>query len=300
MPGPNRDYIIDRATATHACMDVIKDGTPSWEWSELTVLAFKGKLDTSVELIDTEATEGADTDEARGARDTDMEALRVKMRSFVGLGKRKYRNNESKARVLSPIRIKSHTIKGTLAEAVKVSAAWTQVDATYVPEDGNTLAAFETLREACRTKYETVAKESAEESAAGGELAKALRDLYRWSVDWYQEAFRRFPVGTAHGDMIREEIPTQSGDTPLPEAASLSASWDEGISKVILIFAALHATSFEVERSSDGGTTWDPQGAATSPAEYGDMVSGTYLYRVRGLNSSGTGEWSAPYLVVVP
>jgi hypothetical protein len=72
------------------------------------------------------------------------------------------------------------------------------------------------------------------------------------------------------------------------------------LNKVVLIFAALHATLFQVQRSDDGGATWNDYGAAESPAQYGDMAPGTYLYRVKAVNSVGDSDWSAGVEVVVP
>ncbi len=245
--GLSQDYIIQRATDTHACMVVIRDhATLPWEWDEMSADDFEDKLDAANDLIETESDEAADTTEARGLRDTDLDALWTKAKSFISLGKRKFRKDPVKMRLLKPLVIKKYGIRGTLKVALAAENAWKQIDQTYVPETGNTFAAFGTLRAACQTKYENVSKEGAEESQAGGELSKALKELYRLSVDWYQEAIRRFGPETPHGMMIREQIDTGSGTPPPPlpgKAVITSLIYDNGPR---LEFDAEHALTFDV------------------------------------------------------
>jgi hypothetical protein len=290
----SQDYIIQRATDTHACMVVIKDDVAApWEWDEITVVNFKAKLDAANDLIDAESDEAADTLQARGLRDADMDSLRKKMRSYLGLAKRKYRSDPAKMRLLKPLVVQSLGIRRTLKLALDVESAWKQIDQTYVPETGNTFAAFATLRGACQTKYENVSKEGAEEGHAGGELSKGLKELYRLSVDWYQEAIRRFSAETAHGMMIREQIPT-GPELPLPGPAIITSAVLTGPASVKLTFDAPDATSFDVLYQSPAEEPFHAVAEDIIEKEFtASVITGDNLFKVVGRNSRGTGPESA-------
>ncbi|HMJ90952.1 MAG TPA: hypothetical protein VK530_14110 [Candidatus Acidoferrum sp.] len=280
---------------------MLDDITDTWEWSECTVAAYKAKLDATNDVVETQAEEEADASNARGELAYNTGLLMDKASSYLSLSKRKYRNDAAKLVLLRNLRVHNMSLPKKLKLALDVEHAWKQIDQTYVPMAGNTFAAYQTLRALCQTKYENVSKEDAEEGEAGGEMYKSLKELHRCSVDWYQEAMRRFGIETPHGILIRNTIDTApyvlSSASAVP---TLSAGWNPVTSKVVMTFSVDGATSFEVERSDDGGATWTSQGTKTSPAEYAGVTSGTYLYRVRGLTESGTTEWSAPHLVVVP
>ncbi len=63
-------------------------------------------------------------------------------------------------------------------------------------------------------------------------------------------------------------------------------------------------TDWVIEFSTDGGTTWTPYGDGTSTttaATVTGLAPGVaHVFRVAGVNASGTGEWSAPSDPVVP
>ena len=80
MAGYSRQYILLRASRTLQCMTVIKNGTPTWEWSEQTVSQFNIKYQECLSLVDSESDEAADTTSARGTRDENLDNLRSKGR----------------------------------------------------------------------------------------------------------------------------------------------------------------------------------------------------------------------------
>ncbi len=109
-----------RASRTRQCMTVIKNATPPWEWSELTVANFVIKHTECTNLIATESDEAADTSGARGTRDENLDKLRAMARLTLTLSKVKYRANPAKLRLFANLTIKSDKIAGTLDEALAV------------------------------------------------------------------------------------------------------------------------------------------------------------------------------------
>jgi hypothetical protein len=239
----SRQYINLRASRTLQCLTVIKNGTPTWEWSEQTVAQFTTKYQECLNLIDTEADESADTTGARGTRDANLETLRAKGRLALALSKIKYRANPPKLRLFSGLIMKSDTVAGTLEEALAVDSAWEQADPAYVLDDGTTLAAFNTLRLLCRTNADGVSKEAAEESDMAGTVLMKLEALYNLCVAWYAVATALYPESTAHGIMLRNQIPTQpSSGGSAPGPATLSVEGGVGLAN--FTFSATGATTF--------------------------------------------------------
>ncbi|HEY0552596.1 MAG TPA: hypothetical protein VGF13_23555 [Verrucomicrobiae bacterium] len=294
MSTPSQNYILQRGTDSHACMVVMRDHpTEPWEWDEKSADDFKDIYDAVIALAAADSDESADTSQARGLRDVDLDGVRDMMRGYLSLAKRKYRNDATKMRLLKPLVVKSEGILRTLKLALDVESAWKQIDQAYVPKAGVTFAAFATLRGACQTKFENVAKEGAEEGQASGELSKGLRDLYRLSVDWYQEAFRRFGPETPHGMMIREQIDTGSGTPPPPlpgQAVITSIIYDNGPR---LEFDAEDAETFDVwERIlPDAEFTKVASNISEKVWAHTDLHA-DFEYKVVGRNSHGDGPES--------
>jgi hypothetical protein len=208
MPTPNLWKKYDRALKTHSAMKVIRDAPNlPWEWDEMSADDFEAKLQACNARSEESSAEQTERNEARGRRDASLKLLRDRMREFLGLAKRKFRRDEAKMRVLRALKVGPARIGKTLAEAQAVEAAWETVDASYAPDAGNTLATFQSLRAATEAIVEEVAQEVAEERKAAGKRTEALNELHRLSVDWFQEASRRFKPGTPHGDMIRGQVP---------------------------------------------------------------------------------------------
>ena len=112
MAGLGRDYIMLRSSRTLQCMTIIKNGTPTWEWSELSVTAFNTKYQECIALLATESDEMADATGARGTRDQNLDLLRDKSRLALTIFKAKYRNNPAKLRLFSNLVMKSDKIAG--------------------------------------------------------------------------------------------------------------------------------------------------------------------------------------------
>ena len=230
---------------------------------------FTTKYQECTSLIDSESDEAADTTGARGLRDENLTTLRSKGRLALTLLKVKFRTVPNKLRLVSSLVMRSDSAAGTLTEAGLVESAWEQADAAYVLEDGTTLAAFRTLITTCRANVEAVNKEAAEESDVAGLVLVKLEVLYDLCVAWYAVATALYSEATAHGIMIRNQIPTQpSGNGPLPGVVTLTI--EGGIGLANLTFAAENAVTFLIRRRPQGvpGPTYQDTGLAVGFYEY--------------------------------
>ena len=274
-------------------MKVIKNGSPSWEWSEKTVAAFKTDYDAVLALIATESDEAADTTGARGARDVNLASLVEKAQLGAGLFRIKYRNTPAKLRLFSGLRLDANSIQGKLAQTLAFESAWEQADAAYVLEDGTTLAQFVTLRGLCGTSQESVTDEGAQESEAAGLVKAALEALYDLAVAWYGVATLKYAEGTMRGDFIRGYIPTApavGGD--LPAQAVITA--EAGIGQATLTVVATGATTYTIRYRVAGETEWQDVvvGHAEGNFTHTGLSAGTYEYLALGHNNQGDGPES--------
>ena len=168
-----------------------------------------------------------------------------------------------------------------------------QADAAYVLEDGTTLAAFRTLITTCRANVEAVNKEAAEESDVAGLVLVKLEVLYDLCVAWYAVATALYSEATAHGIMIRNQIPTQpSGNGPLPGVVTLTI--EGGIGLANLTFAAENAVTFLIRRRPQGVPDFAEVAVGVPGPTYQDtgLAVGFYEYVVVPQNLEGDGPES--------
>lgn len=101
---------------------------------------------------------------------------------------------------------------------------------------------------------------------------------------------------TAVDEEIASGSASYAGVASAPESSagwSVTYQWDA---------PTPNATTYEVQRSDDGGVLWTTIKAATSALAYvdtGRVKGSTYQYRVRGTNSDGTGPWSVVIAITV-
>lgn len=99
---------------------------------------------------------------------------------------------------------------------------------------------------------------------------------------------------------IIDRIPTDPS-THLPVMAHITLADSPAAGTVHLLFSAEHATSFKVFRKGPGDADFVEVADVLRPGEFTDtdLETGAYLYAVAGVNSQGTGAWSAPAEVEV-
>lgn len=296
----SRDFKELRISRTYSCMRVIKNGVPSWEWAEKSVVACKADYDAVIALFATEADETADTTGARGTRDENLASLIEKAQMGMGLLRIKFRNTPAKLRLFNGLQLNANSIQGKLAQTLAFESAWEQADAAYVLEDTTTLAQFKTLRELCGTSQESVSDEGAEETEASGEVKVKLDALYELAVAWYGVATLKYGVGTIYGMLIRTYIPTApASGAEVPEQAVLTA--EGGIGQAVLTVVATGATSYTIFYRLAGETDWLSVvvGHETGSFTHTGLAAGHYEYMARGHNNAGDGAESEVVAVEV-
>jgi hypothetical protein len=293
MGGYSRDFKLLRCSRTYACMKVIKEGTPSWEWSEKSVVAFKADYDAVIVLLAVESDEAADASLARGTRDANLEVVIAKAQLGAGSLRIKFRNTPEKLRLFTGLQMNANSIQGKLAQVLKFESAWEKTDAAYVLEDGTTLAQFVTLRESCGTDQEEVTDEGAEENIASGDVRKKLDALYELAVAWYGVAILKYPEGTVRGDFIRGYIPTEpAAGGAAPEQAVLTA--EPGIGQATLTVVAVGASRYTIWYRLAGATDWIEVvvGHESGSFTHTGLAAGNYEYKARGHNNNDDGPES--------
>jgi hypothetical protein len=288
MASLNAQFILDRATATHPCMVIIE---PDWVWEKITPADFLLKLEGARALGGTASAEGADAGLARATRNTGLGTLRKTLRKQVRLAKKHWKSDPVKSAVLRGVKTNSNSMAGTLKQALDWEKVWAKLDATWVPESGQTIAAFGLMRTTCVTACGAAAAEGAEGTEAEGDVAVALTELWGLCVDWYGEALIRFDPETSHGKLIRDEIPTQE-DTPKPDKAVILTIVYENNGATIT-FAALHATKFDVYMKIAPETEFTKVASKTTATTFTHTdTHGDFEFKGVGWNSRGYGPES--------
>ncbi len=281
-------------------MKVIKDGSPPWEWPEITVVAFKADYDDIIALILTEADESADTTGARGTRDQNVATLIEKAQLGAGSLRIKHRNDPPKLQHFRGLKLDANSIQGKVTQAIAFESAWRKGDPTYVLEDGTTLAQFSTLRALCGTNQLSVGDELAEESEVSAQVRENLQKLYDLAVAWYGVATLKYPEGTARGDFIRGFIPTApTAGGAVPEQAIITG--EPGIGQAVLTVVATGASRFTIRYRPVGTTDWIDVVVAheTGSFTHTGLGAGFYEYMAIGHNNNGDGPESEVVTVEV-
>jgi hypothetical protein len=300
MGGYSREFKLLRISRTYQCMKVIKNGTPTWEWSEKTVVSFKDDYDEVIELLATESDEAADTTGARGTRDENLDTLMAKGQLGAGSLRIKYRNTRAKLRLFAGLRMDANSISGKLAQALAFESAWEKADPAYVLEDGTTLAQFVTLRESCVDDQENVSGEGAEEVVASGDVKVKLDAVYELAVAWYGVATLKYGAETTYGMLVRGYIPTEpTAGGAAPEQATLTA--EAGIGQATLTVVAVGASRYTIWYRLAGETDWIEVvvGHESGSFTHTGLAAGNYEYKARGHNNNGDGPESEVVAVEV-
>jgi hypothetical protein len=300
MGGYGREFQLLRITRTYSCMKVIKEGSPSWEWGEKSVVDFKGDYEDIMALLLTEADETAETTGARGTRDANVAALIEKAQLGAGSLRIKYRKEAPKLQLFRGLRLDANSIQGKVVQAMAFESAWKQADPAYVLEDGTTLAQFSALRALCSTDQLSVSDEFAEESEVSTRVREDLEELYGLAVAWYGLATLKYAEGTARGDFIRGFIPTEpAAGGAVPELATITA--EPGIGQATLTVVAVGASRYTIWYRPAGGTDWIEVvvGHESGSFTHTGLAAGNYEYKARGHNNNGDGPESEVLTVEV-
>ena len=211
-----QEEIFERANATVAVAATLQNGPSGYEWDEMTNAAFAAKIAAARAARQIADDKKADYDAQRGltnARFEELEGLKIQA---LGMAKYRFRKDAKQLEMVNSVGEYGEGREATLKEADEWSAAWNNVDPSWNPTAGNTLAAFQTRSADCAAQLKTLTQLKSDARKAGIDLSAQLAEIEDDSVGWYGVATRAFPTGTAEGDLIRSQIPTFESGSPAP------------------------------------------------------------------------------------
>ncbi len=201
----SHNFIKTRVVATRNVQEEI---AADWLWQELDVAGWDAKI---AALNAQEATERA----AHTALETTIGQLNAKIKLLerqkvlaIGMAKNRQRTDAAKLSLLDSLEEKGDGRSATIEEAEDWLGVWDEIDPTWSPLPGVTVASFTTLKSDCGTLNKTCGRQRTAWRHAAEDLGKLLNDLDDLSVTWYDDATRVFAPGTPQGDLIRGQVPT--------------------------------------------------------------------------------------------
>lgn len=289
---------LERTQATHDTAVVLK---PSWEWPDKPIAQMALDLNSLDARLRTVATAEVEMLNARGLLDAEISGHQDQMRTFLRLGKLKYKKDRVKSGLLRPLRVRSNGRQATVELGRKVEKVWKKIEQTWAPLPELNFAAFQTCGAACVQclgDYSTQSTEWQEESAQLLAFAETLDDT---NIQWYATALKKFPVGTALGDLVRATIPTSTNSVQLAGPAVIDQATPQGDGLVRLEFHAAHATIFRVLHRLSNVAPWTPllDGLRGPVATVEGLATGEHQFQVVGRNSRGFGTPSASAIVTL-
>ena len=246
-------FVLDRANATIAAANVIAS---DWVWPEKTI----AQMQTDAQGLAAQAVISDSNDTAL------TNAIALKNAAFgnyhqttvtlLGMSKTHYRNDPAATATLKNLHAKGDSDQAILAEGAKFAMAWAQLDATYVPDQGWTLLAFQAAGADCRTKAGDVTTAEvtwSNESADTDAKEAAVEDT---NIAWYADATRKFSPDTEHGAMIRQDVPTTSKSVQPPAAPVVLEAQALGGGKVHIDFQPPDSGYIQILHQGPGETAF--------------------------------------------
>jgi hypothetical protein len=191
--------------------------------------------------------------------------------------------------------------QGILDEGATFANAWAELDTTYVPDKGWTLAAFQAAGADCVTKAAAVTTADvawSSESAKTDALAAAVDDT---NIAWYADATKKFGPDTEHGKTIRQEVPTTSATVQPPDPPVVVEAQAIGGGKVHIDFAPPDSGYIQILHQGPGETAFTVlvDKLTADFYEAGGFAPGAHSFEFVGINSGGASDATAPIVIQV-
>lgn len=208
--------IRDRADKTLAVMNTI---AADWVWDEMAIADFAAKIDAAEAAENFVSAQKAPYDLKRGEVNGLFETLEDRKVQSLGMARGRFRNDSANLALVNGVGEYGEGRSDTAKEAGEWAAAWQLIDPTWQPTAQNTLATFNTLRADSEAALQALVPLKTAWRKAAESYNALLGELEDLSVAWYDAATRVFKAGTPNGDLIRGQIPTFSGSSPVSPAA---------------------------------------------------------------------------------
>jgi hypothetical protein len=212
-----------------------------------------------------------------------------------------YRNDPAATATLKNLHAKGQNDQDILDEGAKFAKAWAQLDATYVPDIGWTLAVYQAAGADCAAKASAVTAADvawSSESAKTDEMAAEVEDT---NIAWYADATRKFGPDTEHGKTIRQEVPTTSKSVQPPDPPVVVEAQALGGGKVHVDFAPVASGYIQILHQGPGEPAFTVlvDKLTADYFELGGFVPGAHSFKFVGINSGGSSDPSAPIVIQV-
>ena len=291
-------FFKERALATRSAQIIV---ALIWVWLEKTVAQWTTHIDAFLAQEEAAADANAVADARRSELDAKLEEVHQRTQQGLSFFKTACRNDVVKTGALRSLTAIGNSRALILEEALSFEAAWEELDPTWEPMTGQTLALFKVLREEGETCMEAyVAAKAAwrHETEGWNRLGEVIgQDC----IAWYSVATQVFPEGTPEGDMIRGTVPTTTGFTHLPEQAVVVL--DEVVPGGYSVsLEAEHASKFDVFEKLDGELEYTKVGTDVPSGLFSrtGLTPGGREVKAEPRNSRGAGPMSDALGLTVP
>jgi hypothetical protein len=294
----NVQFVLDRAHATNAAATAI---AADWEWQEKPVVQMTADtqaLEAQAGLSDTADTALTNATNQKNAAFASYHATTVML---LGMTKTHYRNQPAALATLKNLQALGKSEQDILDEGATLAKIWEQLDATYVPDKGWTLTAFQAVGTATAATVGALTTANvawSNTSAQTDEQAAAVEDT---NVAWYADATKKFGPDTPHGVMIRQTVPTTTHAVQPPAPPVVLEALALGGGRVHIDFAPPASGYIQIQHQAPGETVFTVLVAKLTANffETGGFAPGAHSFKFRGINSGGASPETAPIVIQV-
>lgn len=231
----SRAFVKERTEKTRAAQATLTTDA-GWTWPLKSLAAWDAdlvSLDATVNLSLAKTTAALEVDmlAARGLMDARFDAIHKYTLLVVGVMRVRAKTLPGLLAIVDDLSARGDSRRAIEDEADDLIAAWEeweqQLGQTFNPAPGKSLVDFKILVEgngnpappavtllaigALKKTYKAVL---AKWRRSEGQMNTLLSRLEDECVNWYAEATKVFQKGTAEGDMIREQVPTDYHPAP--------------------------------------------------------------------------------------
>jgi hypothetical protein len=291
-------FIIDRAKATDAVAAAI---LADWEWPEETTTQMQTETKALEDQADVSDIKDTALTNAIAQKNLAFDNYHQTTVALLGMTRTHYRKNPAATATLKNLHAKGQSDQDILDEGAKLAKVWAELDATYVPDEGWTLTAFEAAGTDCGTKAEAVTTADvawSTESAKTDAMAAQVNDA---RIAWYADATKKFGPDTEHGKTIRQEVPTTSQTVQPPDPPVVKEAQALGGGKVHIDFAPPASGYIQIWHQGPGDPAFTVlvDKLTTVYFEQSGFTPGAHSFKFVGINTGGASDASAPIVVQV-
>jgi hypothetical protein len=298
------EFIKGRLQATRQTQaNIAAGGTPpgtGWVWSGRTVAQWEADVTTLDQLILDESAKRTAWRSAAALWDEDLAEIQKITRNVAREGAYHFRNNPAKRSLFEALKTDGRGRADVYEQGVTARDAWQEADPSWTYSDEVSLSALSSRLASALAREGTHSNKRTAWRRAAAELMTKAGEFNDACVAWYDAATRKFPAGTAEGDLIRSAVPTTTQPEQPVGQAVISHLMVMG-RKVHFDCTAPHATRFTYLHQAPGSPTFVVLFAETTETSVTleDQPPGLHRFKAFGSSSDGEGPESAVVEITV-